>query len=228
MCTDSSGLYKRLAILGSSTDRSQYLTDLGNNIVSELKEAASGYKECILHVPFRIGKDELAAISDAVQRALARQQLPKMRFTVLKVNTENKFFGYAHTNSLVPYEGNFVVLEEGGYLIWFDGLQPSRQVVNWRVSGPGRSLRLSWRSSTPCRQRSPVGSSSSSSVTAVLIGGTPVPLATNVDLVDDTEIKVTVGGGNFVAGTNKVQVNTQFNGENRFSNTLDLTLTQSQ
>lgn len=214
MCTDSSGLYKRLAILGSSTDRSQYLTDLGNNIVSELKEATSGYKECILHVPFRIRKDELAAISDAVQRALARQQLPKMRFTVLKVNTENKFFGYAHTNSLVPYEGNFVVLEEGGYLIWFDGLQPSRQVVNWRVSGPGRSLRLSWRSSTPCRQRSPVGNSrsrasSSSSVTAVLIGGTPVPLATNVDLVDDTEIKVTVGGGNFVAGTNKVQVNTQ-------------------
>jgi hypothetical protein len=64
-----------------------------------------------------------------------------------------------------------------------------------------------------------------SSVTAVLIGGTPVPLTTNVDLKDDTEVIVTVGGASFDTGTNKVQVNTQFNGQNRFSNTLDLDLT---
>ena len=63
------------------------------------------------------------------------------------------------------------------------------------------------------------------SVTAVLIGGTPVPLATNVDLVSDTEIEVTVGGANFNTGDNNVQVNTQFNGQNRFSNTLVIDLT---
>jgi hypothetical protein len=63
------------------------------------------------------------------------------------------------------------------------------------------------------------------SVSAVLIGGTPVPLATNVDLVDDTTIKVTVGGGTFTTGTNQVQVNTLFNGHNRFSNTLPIDLT---
>jgi hypothetical protein len=62
------------------------------------------------------------------------------------------------------------------------------------------------------------------SVVAVLIGGTAVPLSTNVDLVDDTTIEVVVPGG-FRPGNYEVQVNTQFNGENRFSNTLQLTLT---
>ena len=63
------------------------------------------------------------------------------------------------------------------------------------------------------------------SVTAVLIGGTAIPLSTNVDLVDDTTIEVTVGGVSLRPGTYPVQVNTQFNGEDRFSNQLSLTLT---
>jgi hypothetical protein len=64
------------------------------------------------------------------------------------------------------------------------------------------------------------------SVVSVLIGGIAVPLSTNVDLVDDTTIEVTVPGGlGLAAGTYPVQVNTQFNNENRFSNTLSLTLT---
>jgi len=62
------------------------------------------------------------------------------------------------------------------------------------------------------------------SVVAVLIGGNPVSLMNNVDLVNDTTIKVTVPG-TFAPGTYKVQVNTQFNGQNMFSNDLDLTLT---
>jgi hypothetical protein len=63
------------------------------------------------------------------------------------------------------------------------------------------------------------------SVTAVLIGGTSVPLGTNVDLKNDTTIIVTVGGGEFNIGDNVVQVNTEFNGEHRLSNTLDINLT---
>jgi hypothetical protein len=64
------------------------------------------------------------------------------------------------------------------------------------------------------------------SVTAVLIGGNAVPLTTNVDLINDTTIKVTVPGNlGLPAGTYPVQVNTQFNGADRFSNTLSLTLT---
>ncbi len=62
------------------------------------------------------------------------------------------------------------------------------------------------------------------SVASVLIGGNAVPLSTNVDLIDATTIEVTVPGG-YAPGTYPVQVNTQFNGENRFSNTLSLTLT---
>jgi len=63
------------------------------------------------------------------------------------------------------------------------------------------------------------------SVTAVLIGGQPVNLGTNVDLANDTTINVAVGNLTLVPGTYPVQVNTQFNGANRFSNTLQLELT---
>lgn len=63
-----------------------------------------------------------------------------------------------------------------------------------------------------------------SSVVAVLIGGTPVSLSTNVDLIDAQTIEVAVPGG-LRPGTYPVQVNTQFNSEDRFSNTLSLTLT---
>jgi hypothetical protein len=62
------------------------------------------------------------------------------------------------------------------------------------------------------------------SVTAVLIGGKPVPLGSNADLDSETTIDVTVPAG-YTPGTYPVQVNTQFNGENRFSNTLNVTLT---
>lgn len=65
-----------------------------------------------------------------------------------------------------------------------------------------------------------------SSVTAVLIGGVAIPLGTNVDLSDDTTIAVTVPSNlGLQAGTSPVEVQTEYNGENRASNTLDLTLT---
>ena len=63
------------------------------------------------------------------------------------------------------------------------------------------------------------------SVTAVLIGGSAVPLSTNVDLMDAQTIEVSVPAGLLRPGNYPVQVNTQFNSENRFSNTLNLTLT---
>jgi hypothetical protein len=62
------------------------------------------------------------------------------------------------------------------------------------------------------------------SVSAVLIGGQAVPLSTNVALQNNTTIGVTVGGATFQTGDNNVQVNTQFNGMNRFSNTLIIDL----
>jgi hypothetical protein len=63
-----------------------------------------------------------------------------------------------------------------------------------------------------------------SSVSSVLIGGKAVPLNTNVDLINDTTIEVTVPGGYF-PGTYPVQVVTQFNEQNTPSNTMNLTLT---
>ena len=64
------------------------------------------------------------------------------------------------------------------------------------------------------------------SVTAVLIGGDPVPLNSNVALTSPTEIHVEVPANlDLRPGTYEVGVNTEFNGANRLSNTLPLTLT---
>jgi len=136
VCTDSSGLYKSLNILGSSGDKAKYLDQIRDNIVQLLNDAASDYTECVVHVPYKIKKHEAKAISRAIGDALESSKLPPIRFTVLNINVQNKFFGYAATNSLVPYEGSVVKTGDNDYLAWFDGLQPGREVVNRRISAP--------------------------------------------------------------------------------------------
>ena len=51
----------------------------------------------------------------------------------------NKYFGYANTNSLVPYEGTYVSLTSypnKSYLLWQEGLQYQKDTVYKRFSGP--------------------------------------------------------------------------------------------
>ena len=55
---------------------------------------------------------------------------------MIKVNTENKFFGFADNNTLVPYESSFVKLDKGEFLVWFEGLQYGKELVNKRTSNP--------------------------------------------------------------------------------------------
>jgi hypothetical protein len=138
VCTDSSGAYKRLSILAEGSDRLRYLDQLRERIVAEVREMSGRYKHCVIHVPFSIRRDESAAINHALQDAAAQQELSSIDLSVIKVNMDNKFFGYAETNSLVPYSGSFLRLSknERSYLAWFDGLQQNREVLQRRVGGP--------------------------------------------------------------------------------------------
>ena len=126
-----------MSVLGEDVDQSKYLDQLRKRIVAEIQTMGEHYKHCVIHIPFSIRHQESEAINEALQGALKDRKLPAVDLSVIKVNMENKFFGYAGTNSLVPYAGSVVNLSgDGEFLAWFDGLQQNREVIQRRIGGP--------------------------------------------------------------------------------------------
>jgi len=137
VCTDSSGIYKKINVLGRSTDKQTYLEQLKNNMILTIKEHMGGeYTQCVLHIPFKIKMEELASISEAINSLSGIAN--SMNFIVLRINVHNKFFGYANTNSLIPYEGSYILINNKpkSYLVWFEGLQRLGESVYKRMPGP--------------------------------------------------------------------------------------------
>lgn len=135
--TDSSGLYKKISMLGKSDSEKEYLNQLRVNMLQAVEEyLEQGYEKCVLHVPFKIKQRELESINAAIKEVASQTSRQNLDFLVLKVNTENDFFGYANTNSLVPYESSYLKISGKEYLIWFEGLQYHRETIYRRIGGP--------------------------------------------------------------------------------------------
>lgn len=135
VCTDSSGLYQKVNILGKANDEHSYLEQLKKNILAVITDpSVTEMQQVILHVPFKIKHNELKQIEEAIKQASSNQT--NREFVVLKVNQDNKFFGYAETNSLVPYESSYINLSNQQFLIWFEGLQKNKETLLKRISGP--------------------------------------------------------------------------------------------
>jgi len=135
--TDSSGLYKKITMLGKSDDEQEYLDQLRVNMLQTIEQyLAQGYEKCVLHVPFKIRRNELESINAAIKEVASKTSTGNIDFVVLKVNTDNDFFGYANTNSLVPYESSYLKISSKEYLLWFEGLQYHRETIYRRVGGP--------------------------------------------------------------------------------------------
>lgn len=131
VCLDSSGLYKELAILADEESKEHYISTLKRSLISLLKsDKFSNYKTCVLHLPFKIKQSEIQALSAAIN------EVSEMQFVTIKVNLDNKFFGFSDHNTLVPYESSFIKLSKTEYLIWFEGLQYGKEVVDKRLSNP--------------------------------------------------------------------------------------------
>lgn len=131
VCLDSSGLYKTLEVLADESSETNYLENLKNNLIKILSDGRmENYKTCVLHLPFKIKRKEITAISEAVQ------QINDIDFVAIKVNLDNKYFGYSFHNTLVPYESSFVKLSRNEYLIWFEGLLYGKEVVDKRLANP--------------------------------------------------------------------------------------------
>ncbi|MGB3479838.1 MAG: Piwi domain-containing protein [bacterium] len=139
VCTDSSGLYKKISILGKSDDEKSYLEQLKDNIVKTVEQYLNErYTTYVLHVPFKIRKYEINVIYKAIEEFANQKEINNINFVVLRINTKNKFFGYAYTNSMVPYESTYTLLSNTppSYLVWFEGLQYHRETIYKRIAGP--------------------------------------------------------------------------------------------
>ncbi len=137
VCFDSSGIYKKIDVLGASSNKEDYIKELENNIKSVLSEYLNrnaDVEKCAIHLPFKIKGDEIESIRKSVSTIASDK--PKIEFQFIKINTDNKFFGYAENNSKVPYESSYVKLSRDEYLIWFEGLQFGKEVVNKRIGNP--------------------------------------------------------------------------------------------
>ena len=118
--TDSSGLYLDIEVLSETTEKKNYLEELKESIRKILDKYQSTYNRIVVHTPFKIRREELRAI----QSILDDYHTGENEFVVLKINVDNKFFGYnMEVSSLVPYESSYVRLSWKEYLVWFEGLQ---------------------------------------------------------------------------------------------------------
>jgi hypothetical protein len=122
-------------VLSNANSRSAYLDDLTGSLTKELSEARPDeYSHCVIHVPFKLKGDELQALEDAVSTASEAES--RIRFTVIKINDQHRFFGYAGNNSRVPVEGTTARLSHNSFLLWFEGLKHANDVISRHIAGP--------------------------------------------------------------------------------------------
>jgi len=134
VCLDSSGLFKKVNVLAYHADKDRYLALLRNELKSTiLADVAGTYSKCVLHLPFKLRGDEIDTIRETVREVSTQS---KVEFRVVKINTENKFFGFSPHNTRIPYESTYVRLSYNEYLSWFEGLQYGKENVHSKVGNP--------------------------------------------------------------------------------------------
>ena len=135
--TDSSGLYLDLEVLGTAADQPAYVDQLKNNLKRIVETYGGRFKKIVIHTPYKIKLFELESISQVLNSLTQEGTVSKIEFVVLKVNTQNRFFGYDLTaNSKVPFESTYLRLSKKDYLVWFEGLQYHSPNVYKRFAGP--------------------------------------------------------------------------------------------
>lgn len=137
VCFDSTGVYRSLGVLCDTQDRKQYYTDLENNIIMQLEariNAGETISDCVIHTPFRMRNDEMKIIKKSIDKL--SQARGNITFTVMRINTRNRYLGFADNNIKIPYESTYVQLSTKEYLVWFEGLKHGREYINKRVANP--------------------------------------------------------------------------------------------
>jgi len=135
VCLDSSGVYRKINVLGNSQNRTNYIEELRTNIQQSIEENVdNSIEKCVIHLPFKIRRDEMNYIEQGVRQVSGRYE--HIQFQFIKINTHNKFFGFADNNTKIPTESTYVQLARDEFLVWFEGLQPGKNSVRTRVGNP--------------------------------------------------------------------------------------------
>ena len=67
LCFDSSGIYKKLDILGQADDQTTYIDQLTFQIKKNLQDQLTeDIRKCAIHIPFKIKKREIKCIKDCI------------------------------------------------------------------------------------------------------------------------------------------------------------------
>ena len=134
VCLDSSGDFKYIKPLASSSSEESYLENLKAKLHEVLSnELGEQYKSLVLHLPFKISRNEIQVIKDVV--ASIRQD-DQFEVIIIRINTKHKFLGFSDHNTCVPYESTYVQLSKNEFLVWAEGLQYGKEVLHKRVSEP--------------------------------------------------------------------------------------------
>lgn len=134
VCLDSSGDFKYIKPLSSSSDEQNYLINFRKGLNQVLSsEIGEKYRTFVLHIPYKISKSEIDAIKDVV-RSIRKEK--DFEIVVIRINTKHKFLGFSSHNTCVPYESTFVQISKNEFLLWAEGLQHGKEVLHRRVSEP--------------------------------------------------------------------------------------------
>ena len=137
VCFDSSGLYRRLDMLSTGDSETSYLQTLKKQIAQSLEEQiTSNITKCAIHVPFKLRKDEMKSLRDCID--VYKRTHSDIEVVFIKINVDNRFFGYSEFNSKIPLSGSYIELSDYDFLVWFEGLQQGSEnlVTTQAISNP--------------------------------------------------------------------------------------------
>jgi len=137
VCFDSSGLYKRLDVLSTSDSQHSYMQSLKQHVSQTLQEQiTNGITKCAIHVPFKLRKDEMECLRECANEF--KQNHAEIEIVFIKINVENRFFGYSDYNSKIPLSGSYIELSDREILVWFEGLQQGKEnlVTSQAITNP--------------------------------------------------------------------------------------------
>lgn len=128
VCFDSSGIYKQLDILSRSESEKTYIENLSEQIKKQFESKLNDkVHKCVIHIPFKLNKNEIKCIKESIKSIKLKHQ--NIEFVFIKINTDNRFFGYSEVNSKIPIAGSYIKLAEKEFLVWFEGLQQGHETV---------------------------------------------------------------------------------------------------
>ena len=154
ICLDSSGDFRYIKPLSSSSDEIAYLEKFENTLKEVLSsELGTHYQSFVLHLPYKISKKEIDIVKNVVSSI---REDNNFEVIVIRINTNHKFLGFSDHNTCVPYESTYVQLSKNKFLIWPEGLQYEKEMLHKRVSEPlyieFMESREDWKTKKKCLQ----------------------------------------------------------------------------